>query len=121
MDAPPPDPASRRDVPETCLLRLFIEQSREIMPLPRWRSAVDPIAIPCRAQFSGACAQRHIRHVPVAGALLARGRVRRFFFHLTAWMIPFFVLAGLITIAGAVHLSDHVAMFQDLSSEHQKR
>jgi hypothetical protein len=51
----------------------------------------------------------------VAASLLARQRARRFCFHLLAWTVPFVVLAALETIAGAVHLSDHVALFQDLS------
>lgn len=52
----------------------------------------------------------------VAGALLARGRLRQLFFYLTAWVLPFALLAGLETIAGAIHLSDRVSMMQDLST-----
>jgi lysophospholipase L1-like esterase len=52
----------------------------------------------------------------VAGAVLARGRVRRFFFALIACALPFVLLAALETLAGAVHLSDRVAVFQDLST-----
>jgi len=52
----------------------------------------------------------------VAGAALARGRARRFFFALIAGMLPFVLLAALETLAGAIHLSDRVATFQDLST-----
>jgi len=51
----------------------------------------------------------------VAGGLLAYGRVRQLFVNLIAWMLPFAVLASLETIAGAVHLSDHILMQQDFS------
>src|SRR5689334_9428645 len=51
----------------------------------------------------------------ISGALLARNRTRLFFFYLIAWTVPFVVLGALETIAGAVHISDHVALFQDLS------
>ncbi len=52
----------------------------------------------------------------VAGAVLARGRARRFFFALIACTLPLVLLAALETLAGAVHLSDRVAVFQDLST-----
>jgi hypothetical protein len=52
----------------------------------------------------------------VAGAVLARGRLLRLFFPLIACMLPVVLLAGLETLAGAIHLSDRVAMFQDLST-----
>jgi hypothetical protein len=51
-----------------------------------------------------------------AGAVLANGRLRRLFFHLLAWALPIAPLAGLETVARAVHLSDHVSHFQDLST-----
>ena len=52
----------------------------------------------------------------VAGALLARGRARQLFFHLIIWAVPLVLIAGFETVAGAVRLSDHVAMIQDLST-----
>jgi lysophospholipase L1-like esterase len=52
----------------------------------------------------------------VAGALLARGPLRQIFFYLIAWAVPVALLAGLETIAGAIHLSDHVSIIQDLST-----
>jgi hypothetical protein len=52
----------------------------------------------------------------VAGAVLARGGARRFFFAAIACTLPFVLLAALETLAGAIHLSDRVAMFQDLST-----
>ena len=52
----------------------------------------------------------------VAGAVLARGALRRLFFHLIAWVVPLVLLVGLETIAGAIHLSDHVSIFQDFST-----
>jgi len=48
--------------------------------------------------------------------VLARGRARRFFFALIACTLPLVLLAALETLAGAVHLSDRVAVFQDLST-----
>jgi hypothetical protein len=51
----------------------------------------------------------------ISAALLARNRTRLLFFYLIAWTVPFVVLGALETIAGAVHISDHVALFQDLS------
>jgi lysophospholipase L1-like esterase len=52
----------------------------------------------------------------VAGAVLARGRARQGFFALIACSLPLVLLAALETLAGAVHLSDRVAMFQDMST-----
>ncbi len=52
----------------------------------------------------------------VAGALLARGRWRRLFFYLIAWVLPFALLAGLETMAGVVRLADHISIVQDLST-----
>jgi lysophospholipase L1-like esterase len=52
----------------------------------------------------------------VAGAALARGGARRFFFAAIACTLPLVLLAALETLAGAVHLSDRVAMFQDVST-----
>lgn len=52
----------------------------------------------------------------VSAAVLARGHVRRFFFYLIACMFPVILLAALETLAGVVHLSDRVAMFQDFST-----
>lgn len=52
----------------------------------------------------------------VAGAVLARGRARRVFFAFIACTLPLVLLAALETLAGAVHLSDRVAMFQDMST-----
>jgi len=51
----------------------------------------------------------------VAGALFTRNKARRVFFHLLAWTLPFVLVAGLEVIAGAIHVPEHVAMFQDLS------
>jgi len=51
----------------------------------------------------------------VAGALLTRRKLRRFFFHLIAWTLPVVAIAGLEVVAGKVRLSQHVAMFEDLS------
>jgi lysophospholipase L1-like esterase len=51
----------------------------------------------------------------VAGALFTSGNRRRVFFHFIAWTLPFVAIAGLEVIAGAVHLSQHIATFQDLS------
>ena len=51
-----------------------------------------------------------------AAAVLARGRLRRGFFYLIAWVAPFVLLAGLETIASAIHLSDRISLMQDLST-----
>jgi hypothetical protein len=52
----------------------------------------------------------------IAGALLARGRLRQIFFYLIASIVPIALLAGLETIASAIHLSDRVSIAQDLST-----
>ena len=52
----------------------------------------------------------------VTGALLARGRARQLIFDLIAWTLPLVVLAGLETIASAVHLANHVLPVQDFSA-----
>jgi hypothetical protein len=52
----------------------------------------------------------------VAFALLARGRLRRIFFYLIPWTVPLVLLAGLETIAGAIHLTDRIAPIVDFST-----
>jgi lysophospholipase L1-like esterase len=52
----------------------------------------------------------------VAGAVLTQGRARRLFFAAIACTLPLVLLAALETLAGVIHLSDRVAMFQDVST-----
>jgi len=52
----------------------------------------------------------------VAAAVLARGRLRGLLFALIACTLPCVLLAALEALAGAVHLSDRVATFQDFST-----
>jgi lysophospholipase L1-like esterase len=51
----------------------------------------------------------------VGGALLARGRGRRWLHTLIACVLPFALLAGLEAIAGAVQLSQRISLTQDYS------
>jgi hypothetical protein len=53
--------------------------------------------------------------VAFAGALLARGKLRGFFFLLFVLALPLVALAGLEVIASKIHLSQRVAVFEDLS------
>jgi lysophospholipase L1-like esterase len=52
----------------------------------------------------------------VAAAVLVRGSMRRLLFPLVACTLPLVLLAALEALAGATHLSDRVAMLQDLST-----
>ena len=56
----------------------------------------------------------HLFLVAFAGALL-RGKLRRFFFLLFVLALPLVALAGSKVIAGKIHLSQRVAVFEDLS------
>ena len=47
--------------------------------------------------------------IAIIVALLARGRLRHFFFHVIAWVTPFFLLAGVEALAMAIHLADRIA------------
>lgn len=51
----------------------------------------------------------------LAAAMLTRGTARRFFFYLFVATLPFVAMAGLELIAGKIHLSQRVAVFEDLS------
>jgi lysophospholipase L1-like esterase len=50
-----------------------------------------------------------------AGAVLARGRARRAFLHLGAWVFPLALLAAIETVAIALKLADRIAPVEDLS------
>lgn len=53
--------------------------------------------------------------VAVIAALLARGRLCRFFFYIIAWIVPFVLLAGAEAFAIAIHLADRIAPLEDPS------
>lgn len=52
----------------------------------------------------------------LAAGLVTRGRARQIAFHLIAWSLPLVALAGIELLAGALRLSDRVALFQDYST-----
>ena len=126
MDTPPPNPRSSETSPKRVSYAASSNRAVEYYvaaAIVTWAIAISPVAI----RLMTGRAELNFRPLLlsvifdlflllVAGALLGRGRLRRFFFHLIAWTFPFVVLAGLETIAGAVHLSDHVSLFQDLST-----
>jgi hypothetical protein len=53
--------------------------------------------------------------IVLAGALLARGRLRELFFHLMFWTFPLALLAALEVAAISVGLADRIAPTEDLS------
>jgi lysophospholipase L1-like esterase len=49
------------------------------------------------------------------GAIVARGRYRRFFFHLIVWTFPLVVLVGLEALARSIHLAELILPISDES------
>jgi lysophospholipase L1-like esterase len=126
MDAIPPDPAAAEMRPqqasETAASNRTVDYCAAAI-LAVLAFAISPVAIRLLTGRTELGFRPFLLSVTfdlflllVGGAMLAHGRWRRLFFHLIAYTLPFVLLAGIETLAGTVHLSDHVAMFQDLST-----
>jgi lysophospholipase L1-like esterase len=126
MDALPPDPAASemrpKQAPNAATSNRTVDYFTAVI-MAGLAFAISPFAIRLLTGRSELGFRAFLLSVTfdlflllVAGAVLARGRWRRFFFALIACALVFVLLAALETLAGAANLSDRVAMFQDLST-----
>jgi hypothetical protein len=124
MDAPPPDGVAAEVAPEQVSSTAPSGRAVEycvVAAIFALAVAVSPVTIRLLAGHLNfrsllLSATFDVFLLLVTGAMLAQGRLRRLFFHLLAWALPIALLAGLETIARAIHLADRVSISQDLST-----
>ena len=124
MDAPAPDGIAAEVVPEQVSATASSGRAIEycvVAAVLALAVAVSPVTIRLLAGHLNfrsllLSATFDVFLLLVTGAMLAQGSLRRLFFHLLAWALPIALLAGLETIARAIHLADRVSISQDLST-----